>query len=351
MSGMNSSLRVTITIAIACWAFLWTSFAIAGPSPADRAAAEALFEQGIALMEQGKASEACPKFEASQKLDPGVGTLLYLADCYESAGRTASAWATFLQASYAANDAGQDDRRELAEQNAERIRPTLSKLVVVVADKEMAGLTLKNDNQQLNKATWGTEMPVDPGEHQLVAEADGKKPWSKNVIIPTGPGTTTVDVPLLEDEPTAAVAEPPPVTPAPTAAAPVAAPQQAAPTPQSPDHTGSSQATWGWVSIVGGGAALVGGGLFTFLAVADNGRADDQCRQDDPTLCGERGVELGDSATTKANIATILAGVGGALTITGAVLVLTAPDGSEQATLRLGASMAKHPQLLLEGAF
>ncbi len=352
MSGKSPFLRATIALAVAGWTLLWVNVSVAGPTPADRAAAETLFEQGLALMEQGNAEQACPKLEASQKLDPGVGTLLYLADCYETAGRTASAWATFLQASYAASNAGQEDRQQIAEENAERLRPTLSKLVLMVAGKETAGLTITNDNQQLNSATWGTEMPVDPGEHQLVAEAEGKKRWSKNIIVPSGPGVTTVEVPLLEDEPEPAVAAPPPEPPPPAQPAAIA-PVQPPPSPTAPDRGSSSQATWGWVSIVGGGAALVGGGLFTFLAVSDNGRADDQCRQDDPSLCGERGVELGESAATKANIATVLAGVGGALAVTGAVLVLTAPDGSETASLRVGAgtSLAHEPRLVVEGTF
>jgi hypothetical protein len=80
------------------------------------------------------------------------------------------------------------------------------------------------------------------------------------------------------------------------------------------------------------------------LAVADNGRADDACRIDDPTLCNERGVDLGDSARTKATVATALGGVGAALAITGTVLLFTAPDANDASarshTPALGANSA-----------
>src|SRR5215218_5450162 len=76
----------------------------------EKAAAEALFQQGKALVAERRFAEACPKFAESLRLDPGVGTLLYLADCQEKAGKTASAWARFLEAAAAAKAAGQADR-------------------------------------------------------------------------------------------------------------------------------------------------------------------------------------------------------------------------------------------------
>src|SRR5580704_7378268 len=60
-----------------------------------KAIAEALFDDGKALLEQGQTAEACAKFTSSQQLDPQIGTLLFLATCHETDGKTATAWAEF----------------------------------------------------------------------------------------------------------------------------------------------------------------------------------------------------------------------------------------------------------------
>ena len=73
------------------------------------ATAQALFEQGRALVERGDIAAACPLFEESQRLDPGVGTMLWLADCYASSGKTTTALVWFKEAAIAA--ARTHDRR------------------------------------------------------------------------------------------------------------------------------------------------------------------------------------------------------------------------------------------------
>src|SRR6478609_5986805 len=73
---------------------LWTAPSWAA-SAANTSAAEALFSEARGLLERGNFSEACAKFEESERLDPGMGTEFYLAKCWEQVGKTASAWAMF----------------------------------------------------------------------------------------------------------------------------------------------------------------------------------------------------------------------------------------------------------------
>ena len=84
------------------------------PDGAKKAAAQALFDEGKRLMDAGQFAQACPKFADSEKLDPGVGTLLNLGVCYEKNGQTASAWATYKEAASAAANAGEAAREKYA---------------------------------------------------------------------------------------------------------------------------------------------------------------------------------------------------------------------------------------------
>ncbi len=84
-----------------------------------KAAAETLFEEGRTLVEKGVYEEACPKFAESERLEPGIGTMLWLADCLENDGQTASAWAAFKEAASTA-DVRRDPRAQVARARAGR---------------------------------------------------------------------------------------------------------------------------------------------------------------------------------------------------------------------------------------
>src|SRR5579883_2794024 len=112
---------------------LVTAAAVLAPRPAtaaDPAAAESLFDQGRQLMDQGRYSEACPKFEESQRLDPGLGTQFHLADCWEHLGRTATAWALFREVESQARAQGEGSREKIAHDRAATLQPMLPRLVI-----------------------------------------------------------------------------------------------------------------------------------------------------------------------------------------------------------------------------
>src|SRR5262245_8870421 len=103
-----------ISFLAALFAAAFSESVVRAQDAMNKATAEALFADGRRLVGAGDYAAACPKFAASQKLDPGVGTALNLADCYERMGRWASAWAEFRSAASAAHTVGAREREELA---------------------------------------------------------------------------------------------------------------------------------------------------------------------------------------------------------------------------------------------
>jgi hypothetical protein len=285
--------------------------------------AESLFNEALSLLANQKPAEACPKLEASQRLDPGVGTLLYLADCYQTLGRTASAWATFREAAYMAKDR-KDDREKIAVDNARSLEPKLSFLTVEVTPLPGVVLELRQDGKALSDALWNSPIPVDPGPHTLEASAPGKQPWSTSVNIAQGPHQEHIVVPPLEDQPIEQTVLAPPTPP-----------------PAEPATTfgGSTQKTLGWVLLGVGGAGVVTSGVLALLARGDDRDAEAECRPDNEQLCNPAGVALGQSARTKATWAGVSAGVGLAALGAGVTLLLTAPSspGAHRRELALGA--------------
>jgi len=92
--------------------------------------AENLFEEGKALMKEQKLVEACSKFEQSDKLDPGVGNELWLADCYERSGNLAAAYKQFGATEKLAASL-QDHREAVAHKRAVALLDKLPNAVVI----------------------------------------------------------------------------------------------------------------------------------------------------------------------------------------------------------------------------
>src|SRR4051812_34930505 len=97
--------------------------------------AEALFDEGVALMARGDFEHACAKLAESQRLDPGGGTLLNLARCQEGAGRVSTAWATYRSALAIARRDARADRIRYAEEHLAILEPRLPKLILRVKER------------------------------------------------------------------------------------------------------------------------------------------------------------------------------------------------------------------------
>ena len=274
----------------------------------DRARAQQLFESALADVEAGRFAVACPKFAASHGADPKTSTLLNLGSCYESLGKTASAWAAFREAEGLARTIGRADLEAAARARAENLAPKLVRLTIAVPAADRApGLVVSRDGRHLSAAEWGVGIPVDDGEHDISAEAPGRRPWRERIVVRGK--DRTVAVPRLE------------VAPSPPRSSAAPAPEPA------------PAATW-WtpmrtvgVALGGAGAAsLVTGLVLGFVAKSDYDGARAQCVAVDD--CPAGAARDGESARSLANGATVLIASGAVVAAAGGALILLAPRPS-----------------------
>jgi len=287
---------------------------------ADVAAAEALFEQGRALMKQGRPQEACPKFWESQRLEPGLGTQFNLASCLEQLGKLASAHALFTEVADAAAATGQEERERVARARADAVAPQLTRLAILVPAGSSPELRVMLDGVRLKETEWSSPVPIDPGVHRVRASGPGLSDWSTDIDIPSDGSVHQVLIP--------ADAESSFFTPL--------------------NHKLALAAVG--VAVVGFGAAS----YFTVHALSQKEDADatgcqgKQC----PT---QQGVDLRHQASSAGNLATVSVGIGVAGLAAAAALLWIVPKSEsshveESATLELTPVVAPGVGALLIGA-
>lgn len=323
----------------------WTAFAAlaglmlapharaAGDSEGGAAAAESLFQEARKAMDAKHYAEACPKFAASQKLSPAIGTLLNLADCYEKNNQLASAWARFHEAIALAQRLGRSNREQTAKERAEKLEPRLIKLSIV---SKASGIEVKLDGNTIDREVLGSPIPVDAGKHTLEASAKGKKTFSTSIEVSEKSKSPSVDIPALEDEPKEETKEP-----------------KFTPPPKEERGGWSTQKTLGLVAGGAGVIALGVGGYFGLKTSSTWKSAQERCTTGNSGLeCDAEGVDLGQQAKSSGNIATIAFVAGGALLLGGAVLFFTAPSDGKSGKLAMPVRVGVGPgSVLLRGSF
>jgi carbonic anhydrase/acetyltransferase-like protein (isoleucine patch superfamily) len=294
----------------------------------NKAAAEALFEEGRRLMGASQFAEACAKFEGSQALEPAVGTALNLADCYEKSGRSASAWAQFRETAAAAHKAGSPERERIARERADALAPRLSYLTVITRPGHAVVVT--RDAVPLDAAEVGSAIPVDAGAHVIAATAPNKRPWSTTVQVGATADRVSVSIPLLEDESKSELPVPIAVEPEPAAAPATAAARSDAAEP------GSTQRVFAIVAAAVGVAGLATGTVFGIKASSTWNEAKAGCHP--YPHCSAAAHEQSLDAQRSGTISTVAFIAGGVGVAAGALLWFTAPrrEAASQVSLDVG---------------
>jgi hypothetical protein len=296
----------------------------AAAQPDKAALAEVLFQEASALVQAGKLAEACPKFLASHKADPSYGAVFNLGECYLRTGKTASAWAAFVEAAGVASKASEHARVADATSRAKALEPKLSRLAIVVKAND-SGLSVRRDGVDIDPAAFGASMPVDPGEHTIEASAPGKKAFTTTVQARGEGQTVTVEVPPLAS-----------AGPAPSPRASAAPAASAGPS----DGPAAGLGTQRGLAIAAAALGLVGAGVGAALGFTAKSKWDSVSAQCDGAgkCASSEAVKTGNEARSLAQGSTVGFAASGAA-LAGAVLLwITAPKAAPAAS---GAASAR----------
>jgi serine/threonine-protein kinase len=304
-----------------------------------KAAAEALFDEGVSLLKEANYVAACKKLEASESVEPAVGTLLYLGECYARLGRTASAWATFREGASLATASGQLERAKQAKTRADAIEPGLSFVTIVVTKPTLSlpELRVLRGSETVNLAVLGTRIPLDPGKTTIEVTAKGYEPYKTIVDVNPG-GSVVVEIPELTalvpetqnsgtSEPTLTNSKNPPVF---SADMGLLHPDVVDP--------GKTQRLIGWVMMGVGIGGIGVGTYFGIKAISQNSKAESgSC---DNHICERKSdLDLVNSARDWATGANIAFAAGGAAIIGGVITYWLAPK-AHQASYQISPQLA-----------
>jgi hypothetical protein len=230
----------------------------------------------------------------SQGLEPGRGKLLNIALCEEQLGQLASAWKHFQEV--AAQLPPGDDRAPIVKQHLDAIGPKVAYVRITLAPGAAPGATVTLDGAP---ARPDTDLPVDPGPHLVAA---------------TAPGATERTFPL-----TVAASDRQTLVVAPQAGTGAAPPDQGA--------THGVGFPIGVAAVAVGGASLLAGVGTGAAAIAQHASTVKHCPT--PSTCPAGEQPAIDTYNRLGAASTAMWVIGGALAVTGVVLVLTSRPGEK----------------------
>jgi len=158
---------VALSIAIAT-----TGIALA-QSASELERGRSLFRTALSMEVAGDWAGALSRLEQVSRIKTTPQVRFHLARCKEHLGRQTEALGDYRLAEY---EASQVTAVELGEirQAREELEIRVPKLVVTLSDR-LVDATVELDGIALGESKLGKEIPVDPGEHQLVVRtADGQ---------------------------------------------------------------------------------------------------------------------------------------------------------------------------------
>jgi hypothetical protein len=295
-------------------------------SATETAAARALAVDGLKLAQANNCSEAVPKLERAEKLYHSAVVASRLGECYVSVGRLVEGTEILRKVLREPQPADAPPALTKALDRAQRTldaaKPRIAGLTIKIA--AVQDMRVKLDGNIVPSALLESEVPTDPGEHNIEATAPGFLRSATRLSVGEGE-KRSVSLTLSRDPnaapPPAPVAE---IATSQGAAAPPqssAEPEQSAPAPASAAAARAPNRTAAYVSLGIGAAAVATGGVLGFMTIDQRKGLRERCPND---VCPADQQGAIDSAKRLGNFSTVALSVGGAGLLLGTVLFFTA---------------------------
>ncbi|HEY6461950.1 MAG TPA: hypothetical protein VIY73_17410, partial [Polyangiaceae bacterium] len=296
-------------------------------------AARVPYHDARELHRQGRTREALEKALEAHRIAPTPVTALEVGQILVEVGRLVDARdvlrsVAFMPVSPRESDKGREARAQAAVL-AGQLDMRIPK--IAFADRP-AAVEVTLDAKPVVATDPTAWLGVDPGAHALQVRVEGRVCTTVNLSLSEGE-ERTID---LHDAATACRPEAPAPVQAPRAIAP-APPSAPLPQPVPPLLPPTSRAgAWRVTSAVLAGAGVVGLGVGAYLALGAKSDYDGVASECSARGCDAHGFEVRNAARTRADVATVVLGVGAAAIVGGAIVWLAQPSADTHVGLSLG---------------
>jgi len=269
------------------------------PSAADREAAAAAFDQGMALFENENWAGALAAFQRAYELAPHYVVLYNIGQCHRFLGE-------YPEAIAALERYLQEGGERVAPQKRAEVAASLMELrsfvATVTVDIEGDGAEVFVDGESRGRDPLPGPLALGAGDHVIAAVSAAGARAERRVRL-AGGETRTVELRFGEESATTTAGSEPPPTPTPTEG----------------EGEGLAQ-VWFWTTAGVAGALAIGGAITGGLVLSKGSDYDDattRCAAGDPRACadGPRIKSDGEDLSLVTNILLPAAGVAAAAAI------------------------------------
>lgn len=200
----------------------------AQPSQVDISAAKRIFEEAQAHESEGRWLDALNLFKRVLAVKETAGIRFHMALCEEHLGQLLAAEADYRRSGELAQKMSGADGQAVLKQSVEalaKLKPRIPQLTVSLPDN-VPGLSVQIDGKQASSDQLSRPLSRDPGEVTVRAQAPGRRPFERSLVLLEGTSQTLA----VSLDPEAAAPPPPPPS------APSAPPPRLAPEPQAPSR-------------------------------------------------------------------------------------------------------------------